>query len=65
MSEEVKILRERADKGRMLYRSNQIKIDEAKEMVMQYLNAVNKRAKELAVKFGMKPKKVNFYSFVR
>lgn len=65
MSEEVKILRDQADKGRMLYRASQIEIGEAKEMVMPYLNAVNERSKELAGKFGMKPKKVSFYAFVR
>ena len=65
MSEEVKMLKDKAEKGRILYRTSAVDIDEAKEMIMPYINAVNKRAKELAVKFGMKPKKVNFYSFVR
>lgn len=65
MTDEVKRLRMKAEEGRALYRAGEIEIKEAKEMVMPYLNAVNRRAKELAVKFGMKPKKVNFYSFVR
>lgn len=65
MSEEVKALKDMAEKGRILYRSSQIDIKEAKAMVMPYLNAVNKRAKELATKFGMRARKVSFYSFVR
>lgn len=65
MTDEVKMMQQQAEEGRSLYRMGEIQVDEAKEMVMPYLNAVNKRAKELAVKFGMKPKKVNFYSFVR
>ena len=65
MSEEVKALKDKAEKGRILYRSSQIDIKEAKAMVMPYLNAVNKRAKELAKKYNQRPRSVNFYSFVR
>ena len=65
MSEEVKVLKDKAEKGRILYRSSQIDIKEAKAMVMPYLNAVNKRAKELAKKYNQRPRSVNFYSFVR
>lgn len=65
MKAEVKELRDTAEKGKMLYRASQISIEEAKQMVMPYLNAVNKRAKELAKKYNQRPRSVNFYSFVR
>lgn len=65
MSEEVKKLKSTAEEGRSLYRCNAINIKEAKQMIMPYLNAVNEKAKELAKKYNMKPKKVNFYSYVR
>lgn len=65
MTDETKILKEQAEKGRMLYRSNAIDIKEAKTMVMPYIVAVNKKAVEIAKKYNMRPRKVNFYSYVR
>lgn len=65
MSEEVKVLKCRAEEGRMLYRSGSIDMEKVKAMIMPYLNAVNDKAKELAKKYHMRPRKVNFYSFVR
>lgn len=65
MSEEVKVLKDRAEEGRMLYRSGSIDMKKAKTIIMPYLNVVNDKAKELAKKYHMRPRKVNFYSFVR
>lgn len=65
MTDEVKRLRMKAEEGRALYRAGEIEIKEAKEMVMPYLNAVNRRAKELAKKYNQRPRSVNFYAFVR
>lgn len=65
MLEQTKILKDKAEKGRALYRSGNIDIKSAKELVMPYLNAVNAKAKELAKKYNMRPKTVDFRSFVR
>lgn len=65
MKEETKVLKEKAEQGRQLYRSGMIEQSEAKKMVAPYLDAVNKKSVELAKKFGMKPRKVQFRSYVR
>lgn len=65
MKEETKVLKEKAEQGRQLYRSNLIDQSEAKKMITPYLDAVNKKAVEIAKKYGMKPRKVQFRSFVR
>ena len=39
--------------------------EEAREQIMPYLDAVNKRSKELAKKYNQKPKLVTFASYVR
>lgn len=65
VTEETKVLKEEAERGRQLYRSNLIDQSEAKKMVTPYLDAVNKKAVELAKKFGQKPRKVQFRSYVR
>lgn len=65
MLEQTKILKDKAEKGRQLYRSGLIKQSEAKKMVAPYLDAVNKKSVELAKKFGLKPRKVQFRSYVR
>lgn len=65
MTTETKILKEEAERGRQLYRLNLIDQSEAKKMINPYLNAVNEKAIEIAKKHGMKPRKVQFRSFVR
>ena len=65
MKEETKVLKAEAERGRQLYRSSLINQSEAKKMVNPYLEAVNEKAIEIAKKYGMKPKKVQFRSFVR
>lgn len=65
MTDEIKKLRVTAEQGRTLYRTNTIAIAEAKKMVMPYIKAVNERSVELAKKYGVRPRKINFYSYVR
>ena len=50
MTNETKQLRDQAEKGRMLYRSGNATMEEAKELVMPYINHFNNRSKELAKK---------------
>lgn len=59
------LLRDKAEKGRILYRSNKISRNEACGYVEPYLNAVNDKAILIAKKYNMKPKRVSFKSFVR
>lgn len=65
MTVETKELKQTAEEGRALYRTGQIGIAEAKEMIMPYLAAVNKKSVELAKKFNVRAKKVNFNGYVR
>ena len=50
MTNETKQLRDQAEKGRMLYRSGNATMEEAKELVMPYINHFNNRSKELTSK---------------
>lgn len=65
MTEETKILKEEAERGRQLYRLDLIERSEAKKMIIPYLDAVNEKSVEIAKKYGMRPKNVQFRSFVR
>lgn len=65
MTNETKQLRDQAEKGRMLYRSGNATMEEAKELVMPYINHFNNRSKELAKKFNQLPKLISFKSFCR
>lgn len=65
MTDETKRLRDRAEKGRMLYRSGNATMEEAKELVMPYINHFNNRSKEIAKKFNQRPKFISFNSFCR
>lgn len=65
MKLEVKELKQTAEEGRMLYRTGQVEIKEAKQMIMPYLKAVNEYSAKIAKEYGMKPRKVNFYAYCR
>lgn len=58
-------LKIQAEKARILYNSGQITREEAKRQIQPYLDALNAKAKELAVKYNQKPKKVEFGYYVR
>ena len=65
MKEETLVLKNRAEEGRLLYKQGKITREECKEYVMPYLDAVNEKSKEIAKKYGMKPKLVKFITFIR
>lgn len=65
MTQEVFELREKALAARILYNRGIITREEAKEDIDPYINLVNKKAKEIAKKYNMKPKLVSFSVFVR
>lgn len=61
----IESLRIKAEEARILYNSNLITRDEAKEIIQPYLDEVNKKSIELAKKYGRKPMKVSFISYCR
>lgn len=65
MNEETKVLKQNAEEGKFLYNIGKISRDEAKKQVTPYIEAFNKKSIEIAKKYGMKPKKISFVSFVR
>jgi hypothetical protein len=65
MNIEIKELMIQAQESRVMYQLGKITRDEAKELIMPYINKVNEKSIELAKKYNQKPKKVSFNSFVR
>lgn len=65
MSDEARNLFEQAEEAKMLYLNNVISRDHAKLKIMPFINYYNKVATKNAKKHGVKPKLLNFASFVR
>lgn len=65
MTEETKALKEQAFEAKKNFMIGMLNRDEAKKLIDPYLAAVNKRSKELAKKFNMRPKLVSFTGFMR
>lgn len=65
MTDETLKLLNQADNIRYLYRIGTITREEAMRDTKPYLDAVNKKAEELAKKYNQKPKKITFNSFMR
>jgi len=42
-----------------------IELDRAKVMVQPHIDAINNKSKEIAKKYGVKPRLVSFHNFVR
>lgn len=61
----VKELKDKAERGRNLYRMGIIDRNEAKQAIEPYIIAVNERSKELAKKYNQRPRLTNFNAFVR
>lgn len=57
--------RERAEQARILYNSGKITREEAKEMILPYINKFNEASKRLAEKYGVKPKLFSLAAFLR
>ena len=65
MKDSVALLKEQADIASIEYRYNKISREQAKKCIMPYINVANEKSKELAKKYNMKPKLIDFNSFVR
>lgn len=58
-------LKMRAEEAKFLYKTNQISREEAKTIIMEYIDTVNEKGKELAKKYNQKYKPVSFIGFLR
>lgn len=65
MNEKARRLFEQAEEGKMLYLTNTISRDHSKLKIMPFINYYNEIAVKNAKKHGVKPKLLNFSSFVR
>lgn len=65
MNNETKALKDKAYIAKFELMHGEITYKEALEMVKPYIDAVNAKSKEIAKKYGMRPKLVNVKSFLR
>lgn len=59
------LIKHKAETAKFLYRTGKISKEEANQDIQPYLDLLNKKSKELAKKYGQRPKLVNFSSYVR
>jgi len=65
MNEETTLLKIDADYYRELLLRGVVSYDTAREHIMPYIDAINKKSKELAKKYKVTAKIISFSSFVR
>ena len=65
MNKETFELLQQAKQAAFEYNIGAISREECRKLVMPYINLYNKKAVEIAKKYGMRPKKINFCSFIR
>lgn len=65
MDQNTKSLIQTAQKARTLYHLKQISREEAKLEIMPYVDAFNKKSKEIAKRFNQSPKLTTFSNFIR
>lgn len=65
MNNETKALKDKAYIAKFKLIHGEITYNEALEMVKPYIDAVNDKSKEIAKKYGMKPKLVNAKGYLR
>lgn len=65
MNDEIKALKDRADKARILYKKNFITREEAIAEIKPYIEVFNKKSKAIAKKYNQRPKLLNIASYLR
>lgn len=65
MNTQTKELKAIAEEYKYLYKTGQISRDDAKLKIMPYIVKFNEKSIEIAKKYGMKPKKISFVTFIR
>lgn len=58
-------IKEIAMKYKLLYNSGKVTREEALSHITPYIEQYNKKSAEVAKKYGVKPKKISFASFIR
>ena len=58
-------MKNRAFEAKESYKHGFISRKEAKEIIMPYIEAFNQKSKEIAAKYGMRPKAISFAGFLR
>lgn len=62
MNQELKL---QAEKYRDLFHAGVVSRDEAKEKIMPFIEAFNKKSVEIAKKWNQKPRKISFIKYIR
>ncbi|UDY80734.1 hypothetical protein [Geobacillus phage GR1] len=65
MTHEARELFLRAQEAKALYKTGKINREQARAEIEPYINLFNKKSKEIAKKYNLKPKMLTFASFVR
>jgi meiotically up-regulated gene 157 (Mug157) protein len=65
MDEQIQALKNRADSARILYKQNIINRKAAEILIMPYINAFNEKSTSVAKRYHMRPKLINFSSYIR
>lgn len=65
MNQDIERLKVEAEGARVLYRAGRISRAEAMEAIGPYAEAFNKKSKELAKKYGQRPRLFQVSSFFR
>ncbi|MGE6260884.1 hypothetical protein ACQKCU_23910 [Heyndrickxia sporothermodurans] len=61
----VNLLKHEAEKAKIEYKQRLINREEAKERIHPYVEAFNKKSKEIAKKYHQKPKLLSVSSYLR
>ena len=65
MNERIKALKDQADKARILYKKNIISRETAYLEIMPYIVTYNETSVRIAKKHKVRPKSLNFASYIR
>jgi hypothetical protein len=65
VTDNIKSLKDRADKARILYKKNLITREEAIAEIKPYIEACNKKSEAIAKKYKQRPKLLNVASYLR
>lgn len=65
MDDYVAVLMQEAEYWRSLYRCGACSRDEAKAHIMPYIDAINKKSKEISIKYNQTTRLVSFASYIR
>ena len=65
MTDEIRLLREKAECAKIGYLAGEISREEAESVIKPYADAFNTKSRELARKYHMRPQKFSMTAFFR